>query len=155
MSQTALEFFHDFRQELLAGTEANLSFQLSEFMDVVANELIDTGFIDGYEFCHYRAQRGIRVDGYWFDDEGSLDLFIADFECRDELISLTKTDVDAAFRRLKKFFETCLDKDLYEDLEETSPEYGLARKSRIEDRRSGELTFFSFQSEFSVIVSSR
>ena len=134
MNQTALEFFHDFRQELLAGTEANLSFQLSEFMDVVTNELIDTGFIDGYEFCHYRAQRGIRVDGYWFNDEGSLDLFIADFECRDELLSLTKTDVDAAFRRLKKFFETCRDKDLYEDLEETSPEYGLARE--IKDRRS-------------------
>ena len=133
MSQTAQEYFHDFRQELLAGTEANLSFQLSEFMDVVTNELIDTGFIDGYEFCHYRAQRGIRVDGYWFDDEGSLNLFIADFECRDELLSLTKTDVDAAFRRLKKFFETCRDKDLYKDLEETSPEYGLARE--IKDRR--------------------
>lgn len=105
MTQTALEFFHDFRQDLLAGAEANLSFQLSEFMDVVTNELIDTGFIDGYEFCHYRAQRGIRVDGYWFDDEGSLDLFIADFECRHELLSLTKTDVDVAFRRLTKFLK--------------------------------------------------
>ena len=134
LNQTALEFFHDFRQDLLAGAEANLSFQLSEFMDVVTNELTDTGFIDGYEFCHYRAQRGIRVDGYWFDDEGSLDLFIADFECRNELLSLTKTDVDAAFRRLTKFFETCLDKDLYRDLEETSPEYGLARE--IKDRSS-------------------
>ena len=106
MNQTALEFFHDFRQDLLAGAEANLSFQLSAFMDVVTGELIDTGFIDGYEFCHFRAQRGIRVDGYWFDDEGTLNLFIADFECRNELLSLTKTDVDAAFRRLTKFYET-------------------------------------------------
>ena len=134
MNQTDLEFFHDFRQELLAGAEANLSFQLSEFLDVVTNELIDTGFIDGYESSHYRAQKGIRVDGYWFGDEGSLDLFIADFECRNELLSLTKTDVDAAFRRLTRFFETCLDKDLYMELEETSPEYGLARE--IVDRRS-------------------
>ncbi len=134
MNQTTLEFFHDFRQELLAGAEANLSFQLSEFMEVVTNELTDTGFVDGYEFCHYRAQRGIRVDGYWFDDEGSLDLFIADFECRNELLSLTKTDADAAFRRLTKFFERCLNKDLYRDLEETSPEYGLARE--IKDRGS-------------------
>ena len=134
MNQTTLEFFHDFRQDLLAGAEANLSFQLSEFLDAVTSELIDTGFIDGYEFCHYRAQRGIRVDGYWFDDEGSLELFIADFECRDELGSLTRTDVDAAFRRLTKFFEACVDKNLYQDLEETSPEYGLARE--ILDRSS-------------------
>ena len=32
MEQTDEEFFHDFRQELLAGAEANGSFQLSEFM---------------------------------------------------------------------------------------------------------------------------
>ena len=134
MNQTTLEFFHDFRQDLLAGAEANLSFQLSEFMNVVTNELVDTGFIDGFEFCHYRAQRGIRVDGYWFDDEGSLDLFIADFECRNELGSLTKTDVDTAFRRVTKFFEACIDKHLYRGLEETSPEYGLARE--IQDRGS-------------------
>ena len=41
---TAEEFFHDFRQELLASAEANGSFQLTEFMEAVANELIETGF---------------------------------------------------------------------------------------------------------------
>ena len=90
LNQATLEFFHDFRQDLLAGVKANLSFQLSEFMNVVTNELVDTGFIDGFEFCYYRAQHGIRVDDYWFDDEGSLDLFIADLECRNELCSLTQ-----------------------------------------------------------------
>lgn len=142
MNQTALEFFHDFRQDLLAGAEANLDFQLPAFMDVVTGELIDTGFIDGYEFCHFRAQRGIRVDGYWFDDEGTLNLFIADFECRNELLSLTKTDVDAAFRRLTKFYETCLNKDLYKDLEETSPEYGLAREIKDRSAQIRRVNFF-------------
>ncbi len=142
MNQTTLEFFHDFRQDLLAGAEANLSFQLSEFMDVVTNELIDVGFVDGYEFCHFRAQRGIRVDGYWFDDDGSLDLFIADFECRNELLSLTKTDVDVAFRRLTKFYETCRHKVLYKDLEETSPEYGLAREISDRGEQIRRVNFF-------------
>ncbi len=36
MEQTDEEFFHDFRQELLAGAEANGSFQLSEFMEAIA-----------------------------------------------------------------------------------------------------------------------
>jgi hypothetical protein len=76
---TAQEFFHDFRQELMAGAEANSAFQLAEFMEAIGEELTETGFIEGFEFCHYRAQRGMRVDGYWFSDEDTLDLFIADF----------------------------------------------------------------------------
>lgn len=134
MEQPLQEFFHDFRQELMAGAEANYSFQISEFMETVAGELIETGFTEGFEFCHYRAQRGMRVDGYWFNDEGTLDLFIADFECRAELMSLNKKDVESAFKRIINFFEASKGKDLHRDLEETSPEYGLARD--IKDRRN-------------------
>jgi hypothetical protein len=133
MDQSVDEFFHDFRQELLAGAEANAAFQLSEFMEAVSRELIDTGFVEGFEFCHYRAQRGMRVDGYWFDDEGALDLYVADFESRAELESLTRTEVDAAFKRVTSFFEASLSKRLHEELEITAPEYGLARQ--IGDRK--------------------
>ena len=105
MEQTTSEFFHDFRQELMAGAEAHGAFQLSEFMETFSNELIETGFVEGFELCHYRAQRGMRVDGYWFNDEGALDLFVADFDSREELQSLTQTDVNAAFKtsRYKKY----------------------------------------------------
>ncbi|HMV59520.1 MAG TPA: AIPR family protein [Accumulibacter sp.] len=133
MGQTIEEFFHDFRHELLAGAEANGSFQLSEFMETVSNELVETGFTEGFELCHFRAQRGMRVDGYWFNDEGVLALFIADFDSRNELASLTKTEVDAAFRRVANFFDASINKDLAGGLEVTSPEYGLARQ--ILDRR--------------------
>lgn len=134
MEQSLQEFFHDFRQELMAGAEANSSFQLSTFIESITSELIDTGFLEGIELCHYRAQRGMRVDGYWFNDEGALDLLIADFDSREELASLTKTDVEAAFKRVVNFFETCLKKELYHALEETAPEYGLSRQ--IHERRS-------------------
>lgn len=134
MEMTPEEFFHDFRQDLLAGAEANGSFLLTEFMETVSRELIETGFSEGFEFAHYRAQRGLRVDGYWFNDEGGLDLFIADFDSRTELASLTRTEVDAAFKRVSNFFEASLLKDLASELEVTSPEYGLARQ--ISDRKS-------------------
>lgn len=133
MELTSEEFFHEFRQELLAGAEANGSFVLSEFMETVAKELLETGFTEGFELCHFRAQRGMRVDGYWFNDEGNLDLFIADFDSRSELASLTKTEVDAAFRRVSNFFEASINKDLAAELEVTSPAYGLAKQ--ISDRR--------------------
>lgn len=134
MEQTIQEFFHDFKQDLLAGAEASSSFQLSEFVETIADELMETGFLEGFELCHYRAQRGMRVDGYWFNDEGALALFIADFDCRLELASLTKTEVDSIFNRLANFYEASKEKELYKDLEETSPEYGLSRQ--IYDRAS-------------------
>jgi len=144
MEQTTQEFFHDFKQNLLAGAEANSSFQLSQFMETIAGELMETGFLEGFELCHYRAQRGMRVDGYWFNDEGGLDLFIADFDCREELSSLTKTDLDNYFKRLTKFFEASKNKELFKDLEETAPEYGLSRQ--IFDRRRAiiKVNFFLF-----------
>ena len=133
MDLSIQEFFHDFRQELLASAEVKGSFQLSEFMESVTDELIETGFVEGFEICHYRAVQGMRIDGYWFnDDEEMLDLFVADFDCRNELGSLTKTEADAAFNRGRKFFEACALKSLHQKLEVTSPEYGLAR--RINDR---------------------
>lgn len=133
METSREEFFHDFRQELLADAEANGSFQLSAFMETVANELIETGFAEGFELCHFKAQRGMRVDGYWFNDEGALDLFVADFDARSELATLTRTEADAAFKRVANFFEASFGKNLFEELEITSPEYGLARQ--IADRR--------------------
>lgn len=142
MEQPIQEFFHDFRQDLMAGAEANESFQLTEFTEAVADELIETGFIEGFDFCHYRAQRGLRVDGYWFNDEGSLDLFIADFDCRTELLSLTKTDVDSAFKRVINFFEVSREKSLYRELEETSPEYGLSRQIAERGNSIRKVNFF-------------
>ncbi|HEX7854732.1 MAG TPA: AIPR family protein [Sphingobium sp.] len=132
MEQTVEEFFHDFRQEMLAGAEANSTYQLESFMESVSGELIETGFVEGFEHCHFRATRGMRVDGYWFNDEGALDLFVADFEGRRELETLTKTDVDAAFKRVINFFEASLTGSLEPDV--TTPEYGLVRQ--IADRRA-------------------
>ncbi|MDT8333791.1 AIPR family protein [Roseomonas gilardii] len=129
MEQTAEDFFHDFRQEMLA--EADSTFQLEAFMEVVSSELIETGFIEGFEHCPFKAPRGMRVDGYWFDDEGAVDLFIADFDCRRDLQTLTKTEMDAAFRRVINFFETSLKGALEPDV--TTPEYGLVRQ--LMDRR--------------------
>jgi hypothetical protein len=131
MEQTVEEFFHDFRQETLADAEANRTYQLEAFMEAVSTELIETGFIEGFEHCHYRAPRGMRVDGYWFNDEGALDIFIADFDCRRELETLTRTDVDATVKRVVNFFEASLQGTLEPDV--TTPEYGLVRQ--IADRR--------------------
>ena len=140
MEQTVEEFFHDFRQELLAEADANDSQQLESFMSSISNELIETGFVEGYEFCHFRAQRGLRVDGYWFDDEGSLAIFVADFESRRELETLTKTEVDASFKRAINFVEAAVQGKLSPDV--TTPEYGLIRQMVDRRRELRQISFF-------------
>lgn len=139
MQQTIEEFFHDFRQETLADAEANSTYQLEAFVESVIKELMETGFVEGFEHCHYRTQRGIRVDGYSFH-EGALDLFVADFDCRRELETLTSTEVDAAFKRVVNFFEASIQGKLEPDV--TTPEYGLVR--RIADRKAPlrQINFF-------------
>lgn len=79
----------------------------------------------------------MRVDGYWFNDEGFPPLFITDFEFRNGLVSLTRMDADATFKRVANFFDANIDRNLADDLEITSPEYGLTRQ--IGDRRGAIL----------------
>ena len=132
MDQSLDEFFEGFRQSYLAGAEANQDQQLPAFMEAVAEDVRENGDVEGYEYCHYDSGRGIRVDGYWFDDEGGLSLFVADFETRDIVESLTQTEVTSTFKRVANFFQASLEKRLWSELEETSPEYGVARQ--IADR---------------------
>ena len=128
MSMDIEEFFHDFRQDLLSGAEAREDFLEAEFALSATRELEESGAIEGFEPCHYKAPRGMRVDGYWLNDDGiSIDLFIVDFANREVLESLTRSDVDALFKRIENFFTACSLKGLYSELEETSLGYGLAR----------------------------
>jgi hypothetical protein len=117
-----------------AGSEARLDFLELEFLQNLTNDLEEAGVIEGFEPCHYRAPRGMRVDGYWFkEEESALDLFILDFENRESIETLTKTDINSIFKRLENFLINSIDKQLYVDLEETSQGYGLSRD--ITDRQ--------------------
>ena len=128
MSLDIEEFFHDFRQGLLSGAEAREDFLEAEFALSVTRELVESGAIEGFETCHYKALRGMRIDGYWINDDSiSIDLFIVDFSNREEIVSLTRGDVDALFKRIENFFIGSAEKNLYSELEETSLGYGLAR----------------------------
>jgi hypothetical protein len=123
------DFFAEFRQDIMAGGEANNTSSLREFVSIFGNELAETGSVEDFNFCHYRLpQGGIRVDGYWFDEEeGILSLFIADYASRNELASLSQTEMSTIFKRIANFFEESGKKRLCPKLEVTSDEYHLSR----------------------------
>jgi hypothetical protein len=144
MQGTVEDFFHNFRQETLASAEAGQNFQLSQFMEDMSAELVDTGVLEGFEHCHYRhrSRTAMQVDGYWFDDDGILSLLTTDFDSRAALESLTKTEINTLFKRLGNFFIAALEKQLYEELDETTPEYGLARQIVDRAKSIRKLNFF-------------
>ena len=143
MSTISLEeFLHDFRQEIMANAEANMDFLEAEFTQNIADELVDSGVIDGFEPCHYRPPSGgVRVDGYWFNDS-TLDLFITDFSNRESLQSLTQTDVTQIFKRVENFFMQSTEKNLHASLEETSQGYGLSRQIAERKNFFSKVNFF-------------
>lgn len=145
MSEITLdEFLHNFRQDVLARAEANEDFLEAEFVQKVADELVDSGNCDGFEPCYYRAAAGgMRVDGFWFDgDEGKLDLFISDFGNRDAVASLTQTEVTATFKRAENFFSASATKKLAGSLEETAPGYQLSRLIAGQWSQFSKVTFY-------------
>lgn len=136
------EFLHDFRQEVLADAETNMDFLEAEFTQNVADELIESGIVDGFEMCHHRPPTGgIRVDGYWFNDT-SLDLFITDFANRDTIQSLTQTDVNQIFKRLENFFTASVERNLFANLEETSQGYALSRNIAEKRHSFSKVNFY-------------
>src|SRR5690348_5450158 len=136
MIQNLEAFFSDLRQEILAGSVARKDFGLSEFMSVFDRELTGAGVIEGVELCHYRNPNlGVRVDGFWMNDDAGLDLFISDYEGRTELQTLTNTEIGTLYKRIAKFYTLCTKQRFYEELSEASPIYGLAR-AMYEDHAS-------------------
>ena len=59
-------------------------------------------------------------------DLGELNLIISDFNQSDEIGRLTKTEMDAIFRRLLKFLNKALNPNWRNSLEESSRAFGLA-----------------------------
>lgn len=139
------EFYQDFRQEILSRADTNEDFIESEFVEYVAEFLIDSGEIENFDYCHYRTDRGIRVDGYnLIEADGVLNLFISDFRNRDQISSLTKTEITASFKRLENFFTSSIKDKFYPQLEETSLGYGLAYEIYSKRTEFSKIRLFLF-----------
>ena len=125
------DFAREFLQGVLAESDADGQFVEDVFFEKSCEQLMEAGELDAADRVSYRGapSRGIRVDGYGGDPAESADtlsLIILDFRLTDEVGRLTGTEMDTAFRRLSNFLRKALDKRWRDELEETSPAFGLA-----------------------------
>ncbi|MBI2847142.1 MAG: AIPR family protein [Chloroflexi bacterium] len=123
------EFHQELFQEIHRASDAEGKYVEDSFFDILCNYLVDAGEFDSADRAQYLSQRGMRVDGYGGDpasSEGVLNLIIADFSQSPDVATLTATDMGAIFNRLMNFLTRSLDARFRNNLEETSPAFGLA-----------------------------
>lgn len=122
------EFLADLLQLVSARSAATSDFSETAFASVVAEALVDSGAVPGFEPAFF-VHRGMRVDGYAYtEDEATLDLFQVEYQGEPEVKSLTKTTLDICLKRAETFFLRAVDGDLSHEVDVGSSIWSLARQ---------------------------
>lgn len=122
------EFLAELLQQVAARSSATADFSESAFASVVAEALVDSGAVPGFEPAFF-AHKGMRVDGYTYtEDEATLDLFQVDFHPDTEVQTLTQATIDTCLKRAETFFERAVESDLAFEVDVGSSIWSLARQ---------------------------
>lgn len=125
---TDSDYLNDLQQTVAARSAATSDFSEPAFASVVAEALVDSGAVLGFEPAFF-LHRGMRVDGYAYsEEEATLDLFQVDFNGGAEVQSLTKTILDTCLKRAETFFERAVNGDLSHEVDVGSGIWSLARQ---------------------------
>ena len=145
---TIEEFAAGFFQDVLAEADADGQYQEDIFFHRFCEHLMEAGELDSADRVPYQGQpgRGIRVDGYGGDpaedDSDVLSLLICDFHPPEPMGRLVGSEMNAIFRRLSNFLRHALDWEWRDQLEETSPAFGLADLISTRWGRIGRVRLF-------------
>jgi hypothetical protein len=122
------EFYENFMQEINISAASEGDFNEPNFTENMCELLEEEGFFTDYYIVNYKKHlQGIKVDAWAYDyDSGTLNLIVSVFSESSSIETLSKTDLDKAFKRVEKFFQKSLDAKFYEDLDESDPAYPLA-----------------------------
>lgn len=106
MDYTIEKYYEDLVSNVFEDSGATT---LLNFIDVTSSELIDAGIIEGIEIYQYYTDKGSkkpkRVDGFFLNEDGVLDIFISDFTSSDTIENLTNSDIQILFKRLTNYLE--------------------------------------------------
>lgn len=123
----ALEEFHQyFTQSILSDAESRTLLRPQSFFETVCEDLVSIGDLTkNYTYADY-VKKGTEAFGYDFDDErGVLTILNHQYFQDDEIQTLTRTQLDSKFTRMKSFLKKCFE-GFYSYMEETSDAYSMA-----------------------------
>ncbi len=123
---TLNEFHKDFMQTIFYDAESRGLIKAQSFFENVCEELVNVGDLtNNYTFAEYK-KTGVEAYGYDYDSERYiLSILSYNFFQEDEIQTLTKSAIDTAFKRIRKFYNKSIE-GLYRDLEETSEAHSMS-----------------------------
>lgn len=121
------EFHTEFYQDVLVAADGAGTYVADAFFDLFTQHLVDAGELDTADRAYHEA-RGIRVDGYGGDplDSGTLTLIVMEADLTPDIGTLTRTDMDASFRRARTFIQQSLRPEFRSAMDPSDPGFGLA-----------------------------
>jgi hypothetical protein len=128
MAESLEQFLAELLHDVGVTASAEGEFMEDVFFRQMCDHLVAAGELETHERTAY-ADRGIRIDGHGGNPdeaEGNLSLIIVDFSQSNEVITLTRTDMDAVFNRLVNFMKKARDPDFRNSLDESSAGFDAA-----------------------------
>lgn len=129
------EFHKDLIEEIRVGTNVNASTPTTElFLTDITEDLIEDGILETFESSFYEGEtrrKKFRVDGRSYNEaDQTMCLIIAKYTDDEELKTLTKTEINIIFKKLRTFLDESLNGKLYNEIEESTPANDLVRTLR-------------------------
>jgi len=119
------EYYKDFMESVNIKSNVDKNFKESIFFEKSLEFLEEEGVITDYKYTPFKKV-GMRIDGYeYIEDREILNLFVIEYTNENEIISITKTDMDTIINRATKFFIKNIEKPLFKEIEETSEAYDI------------------------------
>ena len=127
-----VEFRKDYLENVKMFAAADDAGTASTFVKTVLEDLQDINVVSDFEECFSvgkYVRKSFRVDAYSFDDyDYSMSIFIADFDGEDEPEVLTLTDAKLLFEKINTFLDGCLNGNLRNEMEISTPAYDLVER---------------------------
>ena len=141
---TLEEFAKDLREDVQTYAVTDGNFSRTAFVDCCANRLQEAGILSDFTPCFYKGtgekKRALELDGYSFDElDDSFSLMIADYRKFTSEASITRTDANSLFGRVKGFIADSLSGKLKGAIEDSHPAHGLVLE--LLQRRSSTVRF--------------
>jgi hypothetical protein len=125
-------FYQDLMNEIRNEADALEDFYKSVFLQKAVNEIVEIGDLDdeSIEPCTYtHDELKMELDGFQWEDENTICLFLVDFHHEATPATLTKQDLNRSLMRMSNVVKAPLARpDLYANMEESFEIYDLIRQ---------------------------
>lgn len=124
---TTDEFHAEFYNDVLLAADASGTYAADAFFELFTDYLVEAGELDTADRAYFEG-RGMHVDGYAGDPRESQTLTILTVlsDLTPDIGTLTKTQMDTAFKRAQSFVSQSLNPDFRNALDPANPGFGLA-----------------------------